>query len=153
MELFQQNEGSQSQWLNLILNAESHAGYELEHNLKKYLMLTLEHYTTELTLPNSIIAVKYMEALNLTGTKQFLELRNIGDQCLLISGLFPDRLLKKNISLDYTITIGKQSYSQLASQNNNHPWDKALFLELQQHFMGLVDILHFMRTNASSNQP
>tara|TARA_B100001093_G_scaffold515373_1_gene591563 strand:- start:1009 stop:1476 length:468 start_codon:yes stop_codon:yes gene_type:complete len=153
MKFLQSGEGSQSQWFNLILNAQSQTGYELGHDLKKYLMLTLEHYTTELTLPSSIIAVKYMEALSLTGTKQSLELRDIGDQCLLISGLFPERLLKKNISLDYTIAIGKQSYSQLASHKNNHPWDANLFLDLHQHFMGLVDILHFMRTSTNFNPP
>ena len=138
-------EASQSQWLQLILNAEKLTGYQLRHELKNYLSLTLQHYTSELTLPTSIIALSYMEALNLSGTKQSYELRNIGDQCLLLSGLFPERLSRKSISLDYTITIGRQSYSQLADKNHIEQWDSNLFYSLQDHFIGLVDILYTIR--------
>ena len=86
MGLNEFEETSQSQWLQLIINSEKLTGYQLQHELKNYLSLTLQHYTSELTLPTSIIALSYMEALSLSGTKQSHELRNIGDQCLLLSG-------------------------------------------------------------------
>ena len=145
MGLNEFEETSQSQWLQLIVNAEKLTGYQLQHELKNYLSLTLQHYTNELTLPTSIIALSYMEALSLSGTKQSHELRNIGDQCLLLSGLFPERLSRKSISLDYTITIGQQSYSRLADKNHVEQWDSELFYSLQNHFIGLVDILYSMR--------
>ena len=145
MAVFGSDETPQAQWLHLIVEAESQAGYLLSHDIKKYLMLTLDHYTNDLTLPTSIIAIDYLNALNQKGTKQSIGLRNIGDQCLILSGLFPERLLKKNVSLDYTISIGRQSYSHLAIDRHCHPWDSDLFQELHVHFMGLVDILHFMR--------
>lgn len=84
-----------SQWLNLIIAAETQAHYHFTDELKQYLVMTLQHYTSELTLPDSIISIDYLEALRQSGSQQSCDLRDIGDQCLLLTGLFPERIEKK----------------------------------------------------------
>ncbi len=68
-------------------------------------------------------------------------MRQVGDHCLLVSGLFPERLLKKTITLDHLVNIGQNAYHAVANVDQpNH--DPHLFRNLSERFIGLMDVLH-----------
>lgn len=145
MDLTCFNKTPASQWLDLISSAESHFGYQLTHSIKNYLVMTLQHYTPHLSLPYTIIGEEYLRAIAMKGSQQGTELRRIGDECLILTGLFPGKIQKKNVSLNYTINIGKQSYLQLSHNPQLYTVDPGVFHELEHHFVGLVDVLYMMR--------
>ena len=138
-------ETPQAQWLDMIASAECHFGYQLTHSIKHYLVMTLQHYTSHLSLPHTIIGEEYLRAIAMQGSQQGADLRRMGDECLILTGLFPGKIQKKNVSLNYTINIGKQSYLQLSHNPQLHAADPAVFHELEHHFVGLVDVLYMMR--------
>mgnify|MGYP005995642045 FL=1 len=86
-----------------------------------------------------------MKALHQSGSQQSHELRNIGDQCLLLTGLFPERIEQKNLSLESIITVGQQSYLHIALEHHLPRFNNELFNDLEEHFVGLADILYMMR--------
>ncbi len=95
-------------------------------------------------LANSIMGTEFLISVNRTGSLRPLALRDVGDQCLLYSGLFPGRAMRRRVRVSYYVNIGKSAYFSLAtsekfSDNNN------LFATLADKFVCLMDILQSMR--------
>lgn len=135
-----------AQWLALVAEAQTMSGYDFPDPLENYLVLTLDYFTREHhRLTSSVIAVDLLEGVQLSGSAKSTLLRNVGDQCLLLAGLFPERALRKNVSLDYFINMGKQAYTLLAEVNSAPHIDQELFSELSHNFVGLMDVLHTIR--------
>lgn len=145
MRYFRFQPTSKAEWYELVKHARDLAGYNHNDNLDNYLVLTLEHFTTSKTLASTIIALDFLNANHSTGQLGAITLRDVGDHCLILSGLFPERVKRKNVSLEYLISIGKNSYLTIAHHDNDHVLDSELFYELSIHFIGLMDILHHMR--------
>ena len=145
MSFFRCEPTSTAQWHALVIEATKQTGYRFDESLESYLVITLEHFTTKDEWVNSIIALDFLSAIELTGSSGNHVLRNVGDQCLLISGLFPERVLRKNVSLNYLISIGQQAYYTLAFARQPFAIDTELFEKLGVNFIGLMDVLHTMR--------
>lgn len=137
---------STAQWHALVTEATKLMGYRFDESLESYLVITLEHFTTRDDWVNSVIALDFLSAVDFPGITGNDMLRNVGDQCLLISGLFPERVLRKNVSLNYLIAIGKQAYYTLAFARQPFAIHSELFEKLGINFIGLIDVLHTMRT-------
>lgn len=131
-------------WQSLVIDAELYSGYDFDEDLENYLVLTLDHFTAEDGLSSSIIALDFLKAMHVSGQLGGNLLRQVGDQCLLLSGLFPECALRKNVSLSYFVTVGQQSY-ELIANNTATVLDPDLFLNLSDNFVGLMDVLHTMR--------
>ena len=134
-----------AEWYALVIEAQNECGHDFDESLQQYLVMTLDHFTTQDKLVTAVIAFDYLQSLNMSGKLGGSLLRNVGDQCLIISGLFPERALRKNISLNYFISIGQQVYDSLALTNPNFEFDAELFAKLSTNFVGLMDVLHTMR--------
>jgi hypothetical protein len=135
-----------AEWQSLVLDAEMSCGLHFDENIEHYLVITLDHYTQANHLASTVIALDFLNAVEKSGTYGREQLRTVGDQCLLLSGLFPERAKRKNVSLNYFIGLGKEAYNLVAAQ---HPRsvliDEALFYNLSVNFVGLMDVLHTMR--------
>lgn len=142
----------EAQWYSLVYDARMLAGSKLAESVEAYLVLTLDHFTTEIKLASTVLAIDFLTAIDVPTTNNAIKLRDVGDQCLILSGLFPERALRKHVSLDYFIHLGKGAYHSIAHQENALPFDPELFFQLSQHFVGLMDILHHMRLLALSRQ-
>lgn len=136
---------AEGQWLALVDDARRLSGFSLEESMENYLVLTLDHFTTEIKLASSVLAVDFLSALTVPSANNANILRDVGDQCLILSGLFPERALKKRVSLNYFISLGKGAYSTISHQEKSHPFDPELFYQLSINFVGLMDVLHHMR--------
>jgi hypothetical protein len=145
MKRFYLEPSSQAQWLALILDAKELSGFYLKENLENYLLLTLEHFTTEAKLSSSVLAIDYLTNISVSTQSNAMKLREVGDQCLILSGLFPERALRKHVSLDYFINLGKGAYHRISHHEKSHPFDPELFYQLSMNFVGLMDVLHHMR--------
>ena len=151
MSLFKEEPKSvQEQWYILIKQAIAARGYRFDDSIESYLMLTLEHFTRQNNLAHGVIALDLLNSLQLMGRQRSDQLRQVGDECLLLSGLFPERVHKKNVSLDYLIGMGQQAYSILGDHTSTATNNSELFNKLSQHFIGLMDVLHVMRHLSST---
>ena len=133
-------------WQNLVIDAEIQSGYQFEESLENYLVLTLDYFTTRNRLACGILAIKLFEAIKNQGQSGTNKLRDVGDRCLLLAGLFPEQALKKNVSLQYFVGIGKHAYHHIyLRENAGEQLDPELFKKLSLNFVGLMDVLHTMR--------
>jgi len=143
---------STAEWQSLVAEAEVKTGYMFDVGIESYLVITLDRYTTENNLGSSIIALDFLKNVSNSASKQSsASLRDVGDQCLLLSGLFPERAIRKNVPLNYFIGIGQQAYLALTDLRLKHQFDPELFEQLSAHFVGLMDLLHAMRSLKSNS--
>jgi hypothetical protein len=70
-------------------------------------------------------------------------LRDVGDHCLLFSGMFPQLAERRLVRVSYFVNLGRSSYQQL-SDRLDHSWS-VVYEHLSRAFVVLMDILHAMR--------
>jgi hypothetical protein len=145
MGLFHLQPTTIAEWQSLVADAEIKAGYAFSDSIENYLVLTLDHYTQQHNLANRILAIDFLEGLQSATAENGRQLRQVGDECLLLSGLFPERALKKNVSLNYFIGMGKQAYLALSVTRLKHRFDPSLYQQLSSEFVGLMDLLNTIR--------
>ena len=131
-------------WYELLILAKEGQQWPFDEALEHYLIMTLEHLKPESYDFDRIIAIDYLKAVEQLEHDGYQPLRQIGDQCLITTGLFPELGLQKNLSLSYYSSIGQQAYS-IIGQLQQPELDNSLFLALSQHFLGLSDLLYTMR--------
>lgn len=147
MGIFRPEPTTIAEWQSLVAEAEVKTGYTFDENVENYIVLTLDHYTKKEELITSVIALEFLENTNIEKPHDGEQLRNVGDQCLILSGLFPERALRKNVSLDYFISMGQQAYLALTDIRLKDNFDPELYKKLSSNFVGLMDLLHAMRSN------
>lgn len=132
------------EWYQLVSEARLRTGCALNENIESYLILTLDHYTSDIQLPNQVLALDFLEGFNHKGRGALDRLRSTGDRCLILAGFFPDRAQRFNLKSDYFIEIGQQAYHALASRSVLH-YDPDLFDALCREFVMLTQLLLAMR--------
>ncbi|MCB1826862.1 MAG: hypothetical protein KDH94_00455 [Coxiellaceae bacterium] len=150
MGLFRPEPTTIAEWQALVAEAEVKTGYAFDEHLESYLVLTLDHYTKKDELISSVIALDFLKSTNIARPRDGALLREVGDQCLILSGLFPERALKKNVSLTYFIGMGQQAYLALTDNRLKESFDPELYNSLSHNFVGLMDLLHSMRSNSEN---
>jgi hypothetical protein len=90
-----------------------------------------------------IMAEEYLTAQTLSGERRAERLREVGDHCLLFSGLFPQLAERRLVRISYFVNLGQSSYHQL-SKVLDRSWS-AVYGHLSDTFVVLMDILHSMR--------
>lgn len=133
-----------AEWQALVVEARSLLGYRFDESIEHYLVITLDHFTNKNGISSVLLAQDYLTSINLESRIGVQQLRTVGDECLLLSGLFPERALHKNVTLNYFITLGKNAYHTVAIK----PIPELscdLFLQLSHDFVGLMDVLNAMR--------
>lgn len=130
-------------WHELVREGEQRAGRELGEERESYLVMTLMRHLGDSPLPHRVMALELLEALNRNGRQRRDELRDVGDRCLLISGLYPELAARRRVQLKYFIDLGRGAYARLAS--DLHDALAALFTELANSFAELVRVLVELR--------
>ncbi len=143
MQMIHAHDGDTS-WHALVEQAKVDSGHSIAQGLDHYLALTLEAHLKDITLASNVLALNYLENINGQTHETLQKMRQVGDQCLLLSGLFPERAQKRNVSLEYYINLGKNAYLDIARAHPQLKLNNELFYELSVHFVGLMDILHFI---------
>lgn len=132
-----------AQWHLLINEAEYVCQAHLGEDLQSYLVFLLMHYVNTSELADSVLAIEYLNSFELRGRGQREQLCEVGDKCLLYSGLFPGRAERRQVRISYYVELGMTAYALLA---NSLAGVKAkMFEKLSGRFVSLMDVLQTTR--------
>ena len=88
-------------------------------------------------------ALDWLDAQSRCGTVRADALRDVGDRCLLIAGLYPGLAERRRVGIDYFVDLGRGAYFEVADASRNAY--AALFEQLARSYRELVRTLRAMR--------
>ncbi|HFD80289.1 MAG TPA: hypothetical protein ENK05_07875 [Gammaproteobacteria bacterium] len=131
-----------AQWHALVNEAQAAARSNLDESLESYLVFLLMRFCGQPELARRVMALEFLRAQE-AHVQQTERLREVGDQCLLFSGLFPQVAEKRMVRVSYFVNIGRSAYDQLAAMVDRH--SDRLYGRLAETFVGVMDVLQAMR--------
>lgn len=144
-------ETATASWQKLVQEAGVHCHQSLDEDLESYLVFLLMRYTGRAELADSVLALRYLEGQLASGQQCIQQLQEVGDQCLLFSGLFPQRSQRRLVRISYYVDMGRASYMQLAERLRQSYAN--LYQRLSEGFVALMDILQAMRILGDGKEP
>ena len=136
----EQRVDTDSSWYDLLVEAQKETSIFLPPSLEHYVSLLLKHYLSRLDFFEEPIGIELLACA--TKTVPLIQYQDVGDRCLIISGLFPDLVVRKNVSQGYLKKIGKSAYYQVSLQSDKTI--QPLFFHLYTQFEEISTILgHF----------
>ena len=145
MNIFQFEPTQIAEWRKLVVEGQQKVGFQLTENIENYVVITLDAHTTNTELSSSVIAIDFLNNIHVKSTRNLQRLRMVGDQCLILAGLFPDRAKRKNVSADYFKNLGENAYYVLSFATIASKADHRLFYQLFENFSDMIEILKSMR--------
>lgn len=131
------------EWLSLVNEAKTAAACKLDEDMESYLVFLLMRFTERPELAASVLALDYLRSMQLSGHLAQDQLRDVGDKCLLYSGLFPERAARRRVRVSYFVDLGRSAYQQLSDRLGHGA--ATLYERLAHTFVGLMDVLQTMR--------
>lgn len=122
-------------WRDLIKGAENRCEVALHDQIEAYLITLLARFTEKPELANSIVATKFLDAMQDHEVLRRELLADVGDQCLLLTGLFPGVAEKRQVKVRYFVNMGQSAYGMISNKTSD------LYGSLSQQFVQLMDIL------------
>jgi hypothetical protein len=132
-----------AQWHTLVQQAEHSYGCQLDETMESYLVFTLMRFMRQQNLGAQALALDFLDARNQPKSLRLEQLRDIGDQCLLLSGLFPQRAQKRLVRVSYYVKMGRSAYQHLGTQIERTSAE--LYHQLAETFILLMDLLQTIR--------
>jgi len=132
-----------AQWHTLVREAEGRLGRRLDEDLESYLVFLLMRFAGRPELAARVLALDYLRGVRAGGRMRIDALRDVGDQCLLYSGLFPRRARRRNVRVSYFVDLGRTAYQQLGASLQHGAAE--IYLRLAEHFVALMDVLLALR--------
>lgn len=133
----------QAQWQALVHDAQLRCDRQLDETLESYLVFLLMRFSKRPDSLARIMARDYLQSQACSGEQRVERLRDVGDHCLLFSGLFPQLAERRLVRVSYFVELGQASYLQL-SDLLDRGWS-TVYGHLSEAFVMLMDILHAMR--------
>lgn len=131
--------GATALWHDLIREAERNGAAPLDGDSESYLVFLLMRHLRDAGLGGRVFALDYLQALDQRGTPRQQHLRDVGDRCLLIAGLYPQQAQRRLVGLNYFLGLGSQAYAELAGAARA-AWAE-LYARLAASFARLVRVL------------
>ncbi|MGD8783301.1 MAG: hypothetical protein PVG75_02640 [Thioalkalispiraceae bacterium] len=132
-----------AQWHELVKEAEEYNGVSLDEELESYLVLTLMRYTQQPDMVSKIVALEYLNGCQAFGSERQARMREVGDQCLLFSGLFPNHAKRRNVKISYYVNMGKTAYHTVSELTQQAL--AGMYHNLSRSFVSLMDTLLAIR--------
>ncbi|MFC4726934.1 hypothetical protein [Coralloluteibacterium thermophilus] len=134
-------------WQALVRDSADRAGHRLDESRESYLVFVLLRHQRDGHLLSRIQALEWLHAQANTGTLRTDALRDVGDRCLLIAGLFPGLAARRRVSVDYFVELGRGAYLDVASASRAAY--AALYAQLADGYRELVEVLRGVRELAA----
>jgi hypothetical protein len=138
-------------WVDLVREAEDGAAIKLDEELESYLVFVLMGHTRDLQLHGNVMALDYLLARTQRGTQRKQELRDVGDRCLLLAGLYPEQAERRLVSVEYFLAMGSRAYDELSTALKAAVAD--LYCHLAKAFARLVRVLMELRRHTRDIAP
>ncbi|CAD2253414.1 hypothetical protein QSH46_008800 [Xanthomonas arboricola pv. juglandis] len=129
-------------WQALVREAGQRIAQPLDESREHYLVFVLLRLQRDAQLFSRTQALAWLHAQDQIGSLRADALRDIGDQCLLIAGLFPGIAQRRRLSVDYFIELGRGAYFEVADTRYS---DAGLFAQLAATYRELVRTLAALR--------
>lgn len=132
-----------AQWRSLVRRAGRACDARLDEPVEAYLVFMLMRFSDRTGLGARALALEFLEALQQSIRSATHRLRDTGDECLLVCGLFPQRVRRRRVPLSYYVELGRGAYGTLASHgvtSETEPFDA-----LASDFLLLMEVLQAMR--------
>lgn len=129
-------------WRDIIHDAEVNCSIQLHEDLESYLVFLMMRFTNQPDIVKQILATDFLKSLKLTKDLKLYHLQNVGDKCLIYSGLFPSNAVRRHVKISYFVNIGQSAYSIISDQKND------LYASLSNQFVTLMDILQSIRQHS-----
>lgn len=136
-------------WHKLVCDAENAINIHLEQELESYLVFLLMRFTRKPAALSNILALEYIRCQTTIGAVRQEQLRDVGDQCLLFSGLFPNIATRRQVKINYYIDLGRGAYLDL-SDCLRHSLAN-IYAQLSTSFVPLMDVLQAIRSLDKAN--
>lgn len=134
-----------AQWQALLMEAEAAAHIPLDEELESYLVFMLMRHTGDGDLAARTLALDYLNGVAEPGRVGDERLQEVGDQCLILSGLYPLRARRRLVRLRYYVDLGRSAYSMAADGVERYGHAVAeLLVRLARNFVSLRDVLQAM---------
>lgn len=131
-------------WHDLIRDAEQRAGTTLDEAAESYLVFTLLRHSRDAWLTGRTMALEWLDGLTHIGAVRGERLRDVGDRCLLIAGLFAGQTTRRRVSSGYYIDLGRSAYRELSDAERSAL--ATLYGQLAGAFTCLVAVLRELRS-------
>lgn len=132
-----------AQWHTLVQEAEQDYGCQLDEEMQSYLVFTLMRFARDPQLNSHALALEYLSSHHLPTSLRSEQLRSIGDQCLLVSGLFPQTAERRQVGVHYYVNLGRSAYHHIG--NVAQQGIAELYHHLAESFILLMDLLQTIR--------
>lgn len=130
-------------WQALVHEAGERAGCALDETRESYLVFVLLRHQREAQLLGRTAALDYLHAHAVVGALREESLRDVGDRCLLIAGLYPALAERRRVTADYFADLGRGAYASIAEAGRSAT--ATLFAQLAAGFSELVETLRAVR--------
>lgn len=130
-------------WQALIREACEGGGTTLDEAQESYLVFVLLRHQRDARLLARIHALEWLDAQQRVGSVRADALRDVGDRCLLVAGLFPALAGRRRVSVDYFVDLGRGAYQGVAEAGRDAYAD--LFASLAGRYRELVAVLRAVR--------
>lgn len=133
-------------WQAAVRDAGGRIGLHLDEDCESYLVFVLLRYQREPRFFDGAQALGWLHAQSLAATARAEALRDIGDRCLLLAGLYPGLAERRRVSADYFAQLGRSAYQGVAEASRTAY--AALFAHLAQAYRDLVRLLSVLPADA-----
>lgn len=130
-------------WQALVHEAGERAGCRLDESRESYLVYALLRHQRDGRLLARTQALEWLQAQGHTGALREESLRDVGDHCLIIAGLYPMLAERRRVSVGYFVDLGRSAYLGIADAGRSAY--AALFAQLAATYDDLVCTLRAMR--------
>ncbi|MGD8498644.1 MAG: hypothetical protein PVG82_07040 [Chromatiales bacterium] len=130
-------------WQRLVHEAAQAATRELDEDLESYLVMLLTRTLRDVDSVHRLMALDYLEGVTATGQLRSVRLRDVGDNCLLMAGMFPQRAERRLVRIGYFVELGRSAYQQLGELLSQST--AQLYSDLSTAFVALMEVLQAMR--------
>lgn len=132
--------GAASQlWYELVRDGEERMHLRLPDEVESYLVFVLHRHQHDAWLGGRTMALECLHGLELAGHARTDALRDVGDRCLLIAGLFPRLAHRRNVRPGYYASLGRAAYDEVAVLTR--AGYGGLFSELARRFDAMRNVL------------
>ncbi len=126
-------------WYDLVRDGASCAGTRLPETVESYLVFVLQRHQRDVALGGRTMALERLDADDRISQLRADALRDVGDRCLLIAGLFPRLAERRRVGPDYYAAMGRSAYAGVAAATRAGYAE--LFAQLAQAFNGMRQVL------------
>lgn len=130
-------------WQAMLVQAQQRLHLHLSESQESYLVFTLIRHARDQQLFARTMALEFLHAQDGPEAAREERLRDVGDRCLLIAGLYPQLRHRRRVDAGYFQRMGRTAYGLLGERRGSAL--AQLYAELAERHADLVRVLLGLR--------